>query len=455
MSYLERTLAWWVRRRILGGLKKLRRREFFPFALIFVVLTGFTTTLSIMNYLNFIINISFLQSMLILQLFLSLAMIVSGLLIGKIKNLFIYFLIPILIFGATTIFFLFFDWNYLSPIFSLIKLSFFLIWLVISTISLFFLTLYFFTSFPKKIITLGMPKEHIFFGYIIKIVLLISIPIYIYIILRFSIGSLILGSFGILNSIIVYLLIKRAPKKFEETPSIVNFATAVGFFNVIAFYHLLVSFSSTSRTITSVILDISVVFIVILYLVQSLTMRISETPTRLEPHENPVIFQSRLYFTDRLKSTFGERGLIIMVLGLALGYHMVILDSFFIIKIPGLQLFFTQNLELLAIYHRIYLLFTFMITIFAILSFRFSKRFKEFMLDKYTLKQVIRYIGGFFSKQEEGITPFEYGVKAVKDKIGENVKKWSNKWQKSIKNIMNTDLDSDKKRIDEDTQQKE
>ncbi|MFX1442997.1 MAG: hypothetical protein ACFFHV_06245 [Promethearchaeota archaeon] len=448
MSYLERTIYWFLKNRIFGGIQKLKQREYILFALIIFVVMLVNTIFAVLFHLWKIGSLDLIRTMLIFELFISFAIIISGIIIGRIKNLAVYYLIAsIIIFGAIWAF-ISLDWTYESPLFTFAKLFFFFAWILISGISLFFLTLYFFTSFPKKVITLGMPKDHIFFGSALKAVALITIPLYIYMFFQGDPSSILFGCFGVLNALIVLGLMQRAPKKVDSKPGIVNFATAIGVFNMALFYHLIMSFRYTNENAFSLVIEIIMLLISVLYLVQVLTRRISESPDRPIPFENPVQFQSRLYFTHHMKKTFGERGVVLMVLGIALGYHMVYLDSFFVSDayighFPILATYINPGLKISDLYHRIYLIFSFLIILISWLTFKSSSRFKEFMVDKFTVKQVFRYIGGFFMKPEGGESPFEIGVKMVGKKIGENVKSWRNKWRESIENLLKDDTDNE------------
>ncbi|TFF98359.1 MAG: hypothetical protein EU540_08020 [Promethearchaeota archaeon] len=248
--------------------------------------------------------------------------------------------------------------------------------------------------------------------------------------------SVTFGIFGIINALIVLIMIRRAPKKVESNPGIVNFATAIGFFNMFMIYHLYFSITLTSESVVSLIFEIFMLLIGVLYIVQILTMRISESPERLMPFENPVKFQSRVYFTDKIKKAFGEKGVVLIILGIAVGYHMVYLDSFFITDLPILTKI-APNLKISDLYHRIFLITSFMITLIACLMFKTSKRFREFMVDKYTLTQVLNYIGSLFKRPENGPSPLELGIQAMGKKLGDGIKKLGDKWQESIRKFVN------------------
>lgn len=446
MSYLERTIFWFLKNRIFGGVQKLKHKEYILFTLIVFSVMLVNTVFAVLFHLWMLGSLELIRAMLIFEMFLAFAIIITGIIIGRIKNLIVYYLIASIIIIGSVIAFFSFDWTYESPYFTFAKLFFFFAWILISGISLFFLTLYFFTSFPKKVITLGMPKDHIFFGSVLKIVVFITIPLYIYMIFQGHPSSILVGCFGVLNALIVLGMMKRAPKKVDSKPGIVNFATAIGVFNMSMFYHLIMSFGYTNENAFSLLIEIIMLLIGVLYLVQVLTRRISESPDRPIPFENPVQFQSRIYFTHHMKRTFGERGVVLIVLGIALGYHMVYLDSFFVSdafigNFPIIATYINPGLKVSDLYHRIYLILSFLIILISWLTFKSSSRFKDFMVDKFTIKQVFRYIGGFFMKPEGGESPFEIGVKMVSKKIGENVKSWRNKWRDSIDKLLKDDED--------------
>lgn len=446
MSYLERTITWFLKNRIFGGVQKLKQKEYILFALIVFLTMLVNTIFAVLFHLWMLGSLELIRAMLIFEMFLAFAIIITGIIIGRIKNLIVYYLIAFIIIIGSVFAFISLKWSYELPFFTFAKLFFFFAWILISGISLFFLTLYFFTSFPKKVITLGMPKDHIFFGAVLKIVAFITIPLYIYMIFQGHLASILFGCFGVLNALIVLGVMKRAPKKVESKPGIVNFATAIGVFNMSMFYHLIMSFGYTEENAFSLVIEIIILLIGVLYLVQVLTRRISDSPDRPIPFENPVQFQSRIYFTHHMKRTFGERGVVLMVLGIALGYHMVYLDSFFVSdayigNFPIIATYINPGLKISDLYHRIYLILSFLIILIAWLTFKSSTRFKEFMVDKFTIKQVFRYIGGFFIKPEGGESPFEIGVKMVSKKFGDNVKSWRNKWRDSIEKLLKDDED--------------
>ncbi len=434
MSYVERTLYWFLKNKVFGGIKKLKEKEYLPFTILILGFAAINTAATVLLQFNIIFSLELVQKMLILQLFVSYGLIVAGFFVGHFKRLTPYFIVTILIIAAFTLLPIIFNFNYDQNLVQYSKLTFFLIWVFISCVSFFFLMLYFFTSFPKKVIMLGAPKEHIFFEPIIKIVVYISIPVYAYIMLQISPASLIIGGFGILVAIVILIIFRKAPKKIEKYPGTVNFVSAIGFFYIYLFYHLIASFSVTSNNLSSIIMDDLLLFIITLYLVQSLTRRISESPEQIQPDESPIRFQTRLYFTDRLKKVLGERGVVLIVMGLVLGYQMAYLDSLFVTQFPILSNFFTPELRLSALYHRIYLIFAFFVIIIAILVFYSSDKFRDLMVDKYTVKQVFKYIGAFFQRPEDGtLSPLELGVQFVADKVGETIKNVGEKWQKAFK----------------------
>ena len=117
---------------------------------------------------------------------------------------------------------------------------------------------------------------------------------------------------------------------------------------------------------------------------------------------------------------------------------MVYLDAFFIgdvfiSEIPILNIFVNPNIKISDLYHRFYLLVSFIMILISWFTFKTSKRFKGFMVDKFTLQQVLRYISGFFAATEDGVTPFEVGVQAVGKRIRDEIKNIGDKWQNMLK----------------------
>ena len=87
MSYLERTLYWFLKNRIFGGIKKLTQKKYLPFALIILIIMTANTIFALLYHFKFIISLEFIRFMLILELFLSFGIVSSGILIGRIKKL--------------------------------------------------------------------------------------------------------------------------------------------------------------------------------------------------------------------------------------------------------------------------------------------------------------------------------------------------------------------------------
>ncbi len=64
--------------------------------------------------------------------------------------------------------------------------------------------------------------------------------------------------------------------------------------------------------------------------------------------------------------------------------------------------------------------------------FSSSDKFKDMMVDKYTMAQVLKYMGSYFMKTEDGVSPFEVGVQEIGKKISNGLKGIGDKWKKSI-----------------------
>ncbi|MHA1727747.1 MAG: hypothetical protein ACTSWY_03335 [Promethearchaeota archaeon] len=439
MSYLERSLWWYIKNRIFGGLQKLKQRKYLPFAVITVIIMPTNTILLLLSNIGIINSPELVQNMLVLELFISFGFIVSGISgVGRLKRNVTYFLSAGIIIAFFLAVFIIFDWSSECTFFQFIKLIFFITWVSISCFSYFFMNLYFFTSLPKKFITWGAPKNHILFGPFLKTIILVSLPIFGYIIYTYSqynpdLGSLVMGVLGIIAAIIVLSLIVKIPKKVDSLPEnsgkisgLMNFTTAIGFFYVFILYQLILSFTPSSQSIGTLISEIFLLLIGLLFVIQNITARISLTTEIPKKFENPIRFQSKLLFTSRLKKLIGEPGLVLVVMGIVIGYHMVYLDSFSSPKIMILSYLTTPELKMSAVFHRIYVIFSFIIILIFCSIFSKSDKFKEFMNDKFTISQVIKFIETYFQKSTDNLPSlFEYDIikwgKQIGDKIGNKI----------------------------------
>ena len=55
------------------------------------------------------------------------------------------------------------------------------------------------------------------------------------------------------------------------------------------------------------------------------------------------------------------------------------------------------------------------------------------MVDKFTFAHALKYIGFYFKKADTGLSPVEFGMQMLGEKIGDGIKNISEKWKKSAK----------------------
>lgn len=424
-SYFEQAVSWFIKEKIFSGIKKLKQKKILPFTIIILTLMVYNSVLVILHFSTAVPDVKFIQYSLTLEIFISIGIITSGFLVGKFKKISFYYLTSAFILGLFTTLFFLFDWSYDYSLFQYLKLTYFIVWAGLSCLAYFFLNLYFFTSFSKKIITMGAKKSHIFFGFVIKIIIYVSLALYAYMIFYFTIYpfdflSLVLGVFGIIISLGIRFLIRSASKKAEIKPGYINFATALGFFDIYLFYHLILSFSQTSKpALISLITETIMLLIGMLYLVQNITGKISNMPDEIINGDLSSKFHSKLHFTTRLKQIWGESGLIIVVMGLALGYQLSYIESFIPAASHVLSFLKSPGLNIGAVYHRIFLFIGFFVVLISWIVFKKSDKFKEFMEDKYTREQFSSVFSEYFQKTEDDLPSFfDYSLSRVGKKIG-------------------------------------
>ncbi|MHA1820656.1 MAG: hypothetical protein ACTSU2_08655 [Promethearchaeota archaeon] len=450
MSYIERALSSFIRQKILGGFKKLRSKNILPFTILAFSMMALSTIIEILFFTNNLVLNDVVSFILKLQYFIALFLFGFGLFAGHITKLWKFYISAIGLLIMTLFLFIYLDYNGLLSIiltgsmgstpfnavlfanlnlkldifYEILNIIFFLGWTLISVISLFFMTLYFFTSFSRKILMLGKPEDHIFFGGILKFGAVIMVPMYLYMVLKGNLGSLLIGVIGVLSAFLLLIQLRKAKKQYKM-PGIMNFSTAIGFFSLYLIYHLITSFSSSSNSLLAFIIDLVLLIINMLYIIQAFTRRISNIENAKNPWDNPIAFHSKINFTPKLKKIFKENGLIIMLIAIIVGYHASYLSAFLNPDIPIIN-YFTYGpndlgiVSMSGVYHRIYLLVGNILVLFSIIIFNKSKSFQEFMEDKYNIKQVFKYIGGFFMRTgKEEISPIEHGL----NELGAQIKK--------------------------------
>jgi hypothetical protein len=82
---------WFLKNRIFGGIQKLKQKEYITFTLITLLIMATNTVLALLFHLQILTSIELIRTMLIFELFLAFALIVTGIVIGRINKLIVYY----------------------------------------------------------------------------------------------------------------------------------------------------------------------------------------------------------------------------------------------------------------------------------------------------------------------------------------------------------------------------
>ena len=105
-----------------------------------------------------------------------------------------------------------------------------------------------------------------------------------------------------------------------------------------------------------------------------------------------VFFQKKLLFSAQIEHFLGELALIIIAMGFALGYSLILL---FIVVDPSLPFgtFFEVDLGLPVVSHRLFALASLVIMIMMMLFLIFSAKFRELATNHYNFTQGVKILG--------------------------------------------------------------
>ncbi|MHA1796760.1 MAG: hypothetical protein ACTSUK_11665, partial [Promethearchaeota archaeon] len=337
----------------------------------------------------------------------------------------------------------FWQLNYDSLLLQWIKIFYFLIYVVISSISMFAIIWNFQTSFAYRFISLGKSPNRFLFQGILRLGVIIAIPMYIYMFIQNSLDAQILAVFGILVTLILIIRLYKLPKFYKKEPfeeqteklAIMNFNQILGFYNLYLIYRLSQSYV-TGGNITNLTVDLILLALNSFFMMNTLSKKIDNIGED-EDVQKPFVFQRDTGFMRWLKRTISEKGLILAILGLALGYHAVYMDSYLDSPIIIIQILSDPNnvTPLNVAYNRTFLGIALLWMVGTIIGFQTSQKFRNMAINRYSIRHVLRMFGDMFRISDEGKTgivleAYEASVKKVEDKINKTGQKIKDKLNK-------------------------
>ncbi|QEE16755.1 hypothetical protein DSAG12_02585 [Promethearchaeum syntrophicum] len=395
-SYIERALKSFFIDTFLNGFKLLFEKMYLPFSIVLFSVLGLNIVSIFLYYQEVAwMTLDLVNDFLLLGFLIAGSIVVFGLISAVWKN-YIFQTIFVFIGIILSIIIVFvFNPDPDLVVFQVLEFAFLVSWIIISSVSLFFIIFYFFTGIPGKIVLAGKSDDRIFLGGFIRLVALGTIGISIVIIVKNlqSINAIVLGAMGIIVALII--LIYGWTVDLNNTTT--NFISIMGCFNFYITYQLSASISP-SETVTNAFTEIIILIFTALYYIQSKVSKVEGIETsQFEKKKDgrKIFFQKRLIISALGKQIFGDLSLILLTIGAALGYSLLLLS---VLIDPSLPLVdeissFTVDIGIPLASHRIFAFISMMIFLVSFITFLTSERYRQLATNNYDFKQGVKIIG--------------------------------------------------------------
>ena len=137
----------------------------------------------------------------------------------------------------------------------------------------------------------------------------------------------------------------------------------------------------------------------------------------------------------KFKKRIGDKGMVFMALGVAVGYITVLMNSYLNTPMVLLESLGTEGVPLNVIYHRMFLYFALILIGIMMILFKKSTIFQLKLVNRYSVRHAMQMFADLFRVSEDGHTGIIYdAVEVSKQKIEEQLnkvgKKFKNGWNK-------------------------
>lgn len=198
---------------------------------------------------------------------------------------------------------------------------------------------------------------------------------------------------GVISSL-TYLIYSWTAKLNKTTT---NFLSISGWYNIYITYHLSVSIQETDR-VKNVLTEILLFIFTAFYYIQSKVRKVQDIGAeRLESKEKKrrIFFQQRLVLSEYSKRIFGELVLVLITIGITLGYSTVLLSLFIDPSLPLVNEWsvFTEDIGIPLATHRLSSIISTLIFLVTFIIFQISSEFREFATNNYTFTQGLKILG--------------------------------------------------------------
>jgi hypothetical protein len=395
-SYIERAFTNFIREKITSGWESITDRSILPFTVICFSIVGLSIIGMLLNALelNIIqVPIELVKKFMIWGFLSAASFVVLGLLSAIWKKYTFQFVLVIGGVLASGYWIYAYNPDPSALGFQILKLCFLFIWVVNSCLSLFFLIFFFFTGLSGKLVTAGKSDNHVFLGVLLRLVavgtLIFSILLIIF---NWTLHAIVLGVMAII-AIGMYLAYSWGA---ERNATNCNFITIMGLYNFYILYQIS-SAITPSDQIPNIMTELLLLIFTALYSITNIATKVKDIDLdqldKMEKDLRTEFFQKKFNIFPRLKRKIGDFSLIIMAMGLAMGYFMFILSFYIDPYIPIMGGWFGIDMGVAVFTHRVFAFVALVVFLGVFSLYKSSPTFRDFTTNKYNLRQGFKIAG--------------------------------------------------------------
>ncbi len=440
-SFFERALSSFLQKQFISGLKILTSRPYIFFFFYSVIIILISITLGILNALNVPFPLDILKKTLLIALCTGVSLVLGGFLGGLSNKTNFTNVLTLILFVCSYVIAYFFDIS--MSIFKWVELLFLVAYVLIGSMTMFFIIVSFHTSLSYRVITMGNSPNRMFFQELIRLGVWITIPMYIYMFFQKSLDSQILAILGVIIGILLLIQMYHIPKtekgdifQYKENKRVeINFKQILGFYNLYLIFHASQSYN-TGGKITNLILDILILTFNAFYIINNYCRKVENIDDYDELMKKSFRFQRPSSNLMKFKKRIGDKGMVFMSLGVPVGYITVLMNSYLDPSMILLESLGAEGVPLNVIYHRMFLYFALILIVIMMILFKKSTIFRLKLVNRYSVRHAMNMFADLFRVSEDGhsgliFDAVEIGKQKVEDSInivGNKIKKDWNKF---------------------------
>ncbi|MHA1563245.1 MAG: hypothetical protein ACTSPA_14100, partial [Promethearchaeota archaeon] len=204
----------------------------------------------------------------------------------------------------------------------------------------------------------------------------------------------------------------------------------LGFYNLYLIFHASQSFN-TGGKITNLILDLLILILNAFFIINNYCKKIENIDDYDETMKRLFRFQRPSSNLMKFKKKIGDKGMVFMSLGIAVGYITVLMNSYLNTPMVLLESLGTDGVPLNVIYHRMFLYFALILIVLMTILFNKSTIFRLKLVNRYSVRHAMNMFADLFRVSEDGhsgliFDAVEIGKQKVEDsinKVGNQIKK--------------------------------